>query len=395
MTPSVVISQSSLASRCSTTAKGYPQTRVDIVVSRNPSAVSECSPADNTGRAAALTVFGFLQGFQAWELQDGIACANAEGGLGQAADISKYGYQELTTPWNSYIHYLVNETELRGAEHHPAKRPRKVAQHWCKNAQEMIESMQRLQAEADGLGQWMIVARALLGKHVEEKIQEFIPTARFFRGSKTITARNKGKYLMDDELSNGNHQRWQPLASVTNQYRQPPPLNSSKVVTTAVRPCPTSPAVRDRDASLNGQLGQTVRNGTKFPSHMEISTQNSCNWELRGPPLTMGQTQFSQIQHQDGYNWQLFDEPESLQATQLGYFQKYGGDAPQSAVYRHGVGPSLASQALTMAEITQQVWEKLMQEQASMIVQNTQQICEKLKRELRAELTTHIEQMTN
>ncbi|KAI8026681.1 hypothetical protein LOK49_LG02G02919 [Camellia lanceoleosa] len=39
---------------------------------------------------------------------------------------------------------------------------------------------------------------------------------------------------------------------------------------------------------------------------MEISTQNSCNWELRGPPLTMGQTHFSQIQHQDGYNWQLF-----------------------------------------------------------------------------------------
>ncbi|KAI8024968.1 hypothetical protein LOK49_LG02G03226 [Camellia lanceoleosa] len=45
---------------------------------------------------------------------------------------------------------------------------------------------------------------------------------------------------MDDELSNGNHQRWQPLASITNQYRQPPPLNSSKVVTTAVRPWPTS-----------------------------------------------------------------------------------------------------------------------------------------------------------
>lgn len=78
----------------------------------------------------------------------------------------------------------------------------------------------------------------------------------------------------------------------------------------------------------------------------------------------MGQTHFSQIQHQDGYNWQLFDEPESLQVTQLGYFQTYGGDAPQRAVYRHGVGPSLASQALMMAEITQQVWEKLMQEQA-------------------------------
>ncbi|KAL7236184.1 hypothetical protein ACSBR1_019447 [Camellia fascicularis] len=66
----------------------------------------------------------------------------------------------------------------------------------------------------------------------------------------------------------------------------------------------------------------------------------------------------------DGYNWQLFDKPKSLQATELGYFQTYGGDAPQSAVYRRGVGPSLASQALTMAEITQQVWEKLMQEQA-------------------------------
>ncbi|THG08003.1 hypothetical protein TEA_029371 [Camellia sinensis var. sinensis] len=97
----------------------------------------------------------------------------------------------------------------------------------------------------------------------------------------------------------------------------------------------------------------------------------------------------------DGYNWQLFDEPESLQATELGYFQTYGGDAPQSAVYRHGVGPSLASLALTMVEITQQVWEKLMREQASMIVQNTQQMCEKLKRELREELTTHIKQMTN
>ncbi|KAL7206167.1 hypothetical protein ACSBR2_018975 [Camellia fascicularis] len=64
----------------------------------------------------------------------------------------------------------------------------------------------------------------------------------------------------------------------------------------------------------------------------------------------------------DGYNWQLFHEPECLQVTQLGYFQTYGGNAPQSAVYRHGVGPSLASQALTMAEITQQVWEKLIQE---------------------------------
>lgn len=157
------------------------------------------------------------------------------------------------------------ETELRGAEHHPAKRPRKVAQHWCKNAQEIIESMQRLEEEIDGLGQWMFVSRALLGKHVEERIQEvvelqeqhnfpcgvlidapttseeFIPTARFFCGNETITARNNGKYLMDDELSNGNHQRWQPLASVTNQYRQPPPLNSSKVVTTIVCPCPTSP----------------------------------------------------------------------------------------------------------------------------------------------------------
>ncbi|GMP98567.1 hypothetical protein CsSME_00046400 [Camellia sinensis var. sinensis] len=171
------------------------------------------------------------------------------------------------------------ETELRGAEHHPAKRPRKVAQHWCKNVQEMIESMQRLEEEVDGLGQWMFVSHALLGKHVEEKIQEvvelqeqhnfpcgvlidalptseeFIPTGRFFRGSETVTARNKGKYLMDDEvrrinttrkwvfaleifatvqisaynflprrvpslkkLSNGNHQRWKPLTLVTNQY---------------------------------------------------------------------------------------------------------------------------------------------------------------------------------
>ncbi|KAI7992634.1 hypothetical protein LOK49_LG12G01989 [Camellia lanceoleosa] len=59
---------------------------------------------------------------------------------------------------------------------------------------------------------------------------------------------------------------------------------------------------------------------------MEISAQNSCNWELRGPPLTMGRTRFSQIQ--DGYNWQLFDERKSLQATQLGYFQTCGGDVP-------------------------------------------------------------------
>ncbi|KAI8024965.1 hypothetical protein LOK49_LG02G03225 [Camellia lanceoleosa] len=66
------------------------------------------------------------------------------------------------------------ETELRGAEHHPTKRPRKVAQHWCKNVQEMIESMQRLEEEVDGLGHWMFVSRALLGKHVEEKIQEVV-----------------------------------------------------------------------------------------------------------------------------------------------------------------------------------------------------------------------------
>ncbi|KAL7206207.1 hypothetical protein ACSBR2_019004 [Camellia fascicularis] len=161
------------------------------------------------------------------------------------------------------------ETELRGAEHHPAKRPRKAAQHWCTNAQEMIESMPRLQEEADGLGQWMNVTRALLGKHVEEKIQEvvelqeqhnfprgvlidapptseqFIPTTRFFCGSETITARNKGKYLMDDELSNGNHQRWQPPTPITNQYQQTPPLNTSKVTTTTVLPCPTSPTGDD------------------------------------------------------------------------------------------------------------------------------------------------------
>ncbi|KAL7206217.1 hypothetical protein ACSBR2_019012 [Camellia fascicularis] len=75
----------------------------------------------------------------------------------------------------------------------------------------------------------------------------------------------------------------------------------------------------------------------------------------------------------DGYNWQLFDKPESLQATELGYFQTYGGDAPQSAVYRRGVGPSLASQALMMAEITQQVWEKLIQEQASKYVRSSKE----------------------
>ncbi|XP_028083311.1 uncharacterized protein LOC114284577 [Camellia sinensis] len=334
------------------------------------------------------------------------------------------------------------ETEFRLAEYHPAKRPRKEAQHWRRNAREIIESISRLEEKVDRVGQWMFVSRLLLGKEVEEKIQEvvelqeqhnfprgvlidapptseqFIPTARFFCGSETITARNKGKYLMDDELSNGNHQRWQPPTPVTNQYQQPPPLNTSKVATTAVRPCPTSPItmskescnhlarsdythtstsqpssqkprsrppllapssslattslpssshptsglatsnstltrcgqgyvrgikewntgarmgiqfdstfqpVGDQDASLNGQLGQVVRNGTKFPSHMEILTQNSCNWELRGPPLTVGQTHFSQIQHQDGYNWQLFDEPESLQATQLGFWMHLSG----------------------------------------------------------------------
>ncbi|GMP38692.1 hypothetical protein CsSME_00009844 [Camellia sinensis var. sinensis] len=66
------------------------------------------------------------------------------------------------------------ETELRGAEHHPTKRPRKVAQHWCKNAQEMIESMQRIEEEVDGLGQLTFVSRTLLGKHVKEKIQEVV-----------------------------------------------------------------------------------------------------------------------------------------------------------------------------------------------------------------------------
>ncbi|GMP38683.1 hypothetical protein CsSME_00009836 [Camellia sinensis var. sinensis] len=66
------------------------------------------------------------------------------------------------------------ETKLRGTEHHLAKRPRKVAQHWCKNVQEMTESMQRPEEEVDGLGQWMFVSLALLGKHVEEKIQEVV-----------------------------------------------------------------------------------------------------------------------------------------------------------------------------------------------------------------------------
>ncbi|CAL5379287.1 unnamed protein product [Camellia sinensis] len=139
----------------------------------------------------------------------------------------------------------------------------------------------------------------------------------------------------------------------------------------------TFQSVGDQDASLNGQLGQIVHNGDIDLKLLQLGALWPTSYDG------------------DGYNWQLFDEPESLQATELGYFQTYGGDAPQSAVYRHGVGPSLASQALTMVEITQQVWEKLMQEQASMIVQNTQQMCEKLKRELREELTTHIKQMTN
>ncbi|KAI8028541.1 hypothetical protein LOK49_LG02G03211 [Camellia lanceoleosa] len=157
------------------------------------------------------------------------------------------------------------ETEFRLAEYHPAKRPRKEAQHWRRNAREIIESISRLEEKVDRVGQWMFVSRLLLGKEVEEKIQEvvelqeqhnfprgvlidapptseqFIPIARFFCGGETVTARNKGKYLMDDELSNGNHQRWQPPTPVTNQYQQPPPLNTSKVATTAVRPCPTSP----------------------------------------------------------------------------------------------------------------------------------------------------------
>ncbi|THF99157.1 hypothetical protein TEA_010608 [Camellia sinensis var. sinensis] len=357
------------------------------------------------------------------------------------------------------------ETELRGAEHHPAKRPRKVAQHWCKNVQDMIESMQRLEEEVDGLGQWMFVSRALLGKHVEEKIQDvvelqeqhnfprgvlidapptseqFIPTARFFRGSETITARNKGQYLMDDERGlmvacmdvrgkrvvvegwGGDEEEgkgWGRMVGVRmgvgvgmrdvrdcddgvgDERRCANGRGGGKgeaaimlLVQITLTPLPLSHYPRTLDHSHHHWHLHHHSQPHHYHHHhippQEISTQNSCNWELRGPPLTMGQTHFSQ----DGYNWQLFDKPESLQATQLGYFRTYGGDAPQSAVYKHGVGPSLASQALTMAEITQQVWEKLMQEQASMIVQNTQQICEKLKRELRAELTTHIEQMTN
>ncbi|CAL5329480.1 unnamed protein product [Camellia sinensis] len=350
------------------------------------------------------------------------------------------------------------ETEFRLAEYHPAKRPRKEAQHWRRNAREIIESISRLKEKVDRVGQWMFVSRLLLGKEVEEKIQEvvelqeqhnfprgvlidapptseqFIPTARFFCGSETITARNKGKYLMDDEitmskescnhLARSDYTHTSTSQPSSQKPRSRPPLlaHSSSLATTSL-PSSSHPTsglatsnstltrcgqgyvrgikewntgarmgiqfdstfqpVGDQDASLNGQLEQ------------EILTQNSCNWELRGPPLTVGQTHFSQIQHQDGYNWQLFDEAESLQATQLGYFQTYGGDAPQSAVYRHGVGPSLASQALTMVEITQQVREKLMQEQASMIVRNTKQMCEKLKTELREELTTHIKQMMN
>ncbi|KAI7992635.1 hypothetical protein LOK49_LG12G01988 [Camellia lanceoleosa] len=136
----------------------------------------------------------------------------------------------------------------------------------------------------------MFVSRALLGKHVDEKIQEvvelqeqhnfpygvlidapptseeFIPTSRFFRGSETITARNKGKYLMDDELSNGNHQRWQPLTSVTNQYRQPPPLNSSKVVTTVVCPCPTSPITMSKGSCNHLAHSDYTHTSTSQPS---------------------------------------------------------------------------------------------------------------------------------
>ncbi|GMP38712.1 hypothetical protein CsSME_00009860 [Camellia sinensis var. sinensis] len=85
--------------------------------------------------------------------------------------------------------------------------------------------------------------------------------------------------------------------------------------------------VGDQDASLNGQLEQVVRNGTKFPSHMEILTQNSCNWELRGPPLTVGQTHFSQIQHQvlTGIIGNSLTSLSPSRRHNLGIFRHMGG----------------------------------------------------------------------
>ncbi|KAL7236169.1 hypothetical protein ACSBR1_019437 [Camellia fascicularis] len=167
------------------------------------------------------------------------------------------------------------ETELAGC--HPAKIPRKEAQHWRSDAQEMIESISRLEEKVDRVGQWMFASRILLGKEVKEKIQEvvelqeqynfprgvlidvsptfeqFMAAARFFRGSETIPTRNKRKYLMDDELSNVNHRRWQPCTSVNNQYLLPPPLNTCKVITTTVRPCPTSPD--DGESNRSNKIG--------------------------------------------------------------------------------------------------------------------------------------------
>ncbi|KAI7991471.1 hypothetical protein LOK49_LG12G01994 [Camellia lanceoleosa] len=154
--------------------------------------------------------------------------------------------------------------------------------------------MQRLEEEVDGLGQWMFVSRALLGKHVEKKIQEvvelqeqhnfpcgvlidapptseeFIPTTRFFRGSKTITARNKGKYLMDDEhvpsLKKISNYIIYATIRVTNQYRQPPPLNSSKVVTTVVCPCPTSPITMSKGSYNHLAHSDYTHTSTSQPS---------------------------------------------------------------------------------------------------------------------------------
>ncbi|CAL5379275.1 unnamed protein product [Camellia sinensis] len=103
--------------------------------------------------------------------------------------------------------------------------------------------------------------------------------------------------------------------------------------------------VGDQDASLNGQLGQIVRNGTKFPSHMTHFSTGIIGNSLTSPSPSR--------RHNLGIFKHMGEMRLRVQCTDMVWA---------------GVGPSLASQALTMAEITQQVWEKLMQEHASKYV---------------------------
>ncbi|CAL5435889.1 unnamed protein product [Camellia sinensis] len=350
--------------------------------------VSECSPADNTGRAAALMVFGFLQGFQAWEVRERsieswwqVFSISESFSAFEFSVVFGQSFKDLSTKVDDV------ETELRGAEHHPAKRPRKVAQHWCKNAQEMIESMQRLEEEVNGLGQWMFVSHALLGKHVEEKIQEvvelqeqhnfpcgvlidalptseeFIPTARFFRGSETITARNKGKYLMDDEItmSKGscNHLARSDYIHTSISAIIPEASITATIIGTFISTCnhittiiitshlsvvkaklgasrsgilvdiqfdSTFQSVGDQDASLNGQLGQIVRNGTKFASRDIDSKlqQLGASWPTSydGADTFLANTTSSIVTGIIGNSW---TSPSPSRRHNLGIFRHIGG----------------------------------------------------------------------